>query len=869
MRSITLNMMGNHAGASFYPSAEKQTYLHSIGFKPEGRSGLWTGKFPVEEGGATPAPKPDLSASVKAVTPEKVTVDELARRKAANPKRPPTITPQLLQEAGHELTDAFGREPSGNAWDPHKVMISELYDNLAPKLGGMPLDQFKRQLLEMNQRHEINLSRIDLVPSLTDDRRQHNDRGAIRHMNAEFNAVALPSMKKEAAAQRTEAPASPRDRYRNDTPAADLLPKQRRALDAEIARLGTEQASLEKQAADHLAIINSPRRDDETRATHMDKLNALKDKLAILAEHRQGIDDYAHGRLKPAAEEVADWIDRQSADGTPEELVQRALSKNVKLPPDVRHQFADVVKAHQEAKKAQADETKAGLETIPEGQTGYVGGWFLRRTGKDRWRLETDKTSRADKGYVEGNADTIAAHIQDQHQIARMQGRRVEEALDRFKNAPAAQLASGGGLFGGEELAGQAGFGKLPNGARILVTEGGYTGRVGSLIHETDESGRVSAKVKLDGSPEPVNLRHSAVEPLDPRQSWRSPEGWEPKAKQAGLFGGGGAAETLAEAPAAEETFLPPSFRPESPAHQQALSRLQSAQEGHQGDAPSDKRLEHAKEMFKATVGGEAPKFLGKSFDRAEYWREEDACKYAEEDWQFEEGPRGGKRWRNIKTGKIVYSPMNPGAGASGEAAKRKPDDEHMGRIEKTRTRISEALQASGLSRDKAAEYASGCDFVIRNMTPAASARHVANTTGYVFYPSHQALTEGFLRKFPKAAKQIKGRLKAAFDRDGVLHLDGGGDLFGIETPVSEFYAHEITHSIDGVSREISSSPEWIAAWEKEIVGNELLGRKAKASPSEGFAALGQQLFGSQTMSRGDIRDVFPECVKVWERNSL
>lgn len=47
--------------------------------------------------------------------------------------------------------------------------------------------------------------------------------------------------------------------------------------------------------------------------------------------------------------------------------------------------------------------------------------------------------------------------------------------------------------------------------------------------------------------------------------------------------------------------------------------------------------------------------------------------KFAAEDWAQEAGPRGGKRWRNAKNGRLVYAPNNPGGTREKKAEETPP----------------------------------------------------------------------------------------------------------------------------------------------------------------------------------------------------
>jgi hypothetical protein len=177
--------------------------------------------------------------------------------------------------------------------------------------------------------------------------------------------------------------------------------------------------------------------------------------------------------------------------------------------------------------------------------------------------------------------------------------------------------------------------------------------------------------------------------------------------------------------------------------------------------------------------------------------------------------------------------------------------------VDLVRQSLNEGALPSGLRQT----YADTMAAILGMLTPAALTRHRANTSGYRFYVTHRELTEAFLAKYPAATAVVKGVLKGAFDRDGILHLNGGGGLFGRLAPLQEFFAHEMTHTIDGRGHEISNSEAWRASWEIE---KGLMNANGMQNPVEGFAEFGQLLLGS-VITRKQIRQALPKCLKVWE----
>jgi hypothetical protein len=188
---------------------------------------------------------------------------------------------------------------------------------------------------------------------------------------------------------------------------------------------------------------------------------------------------------------------------------------------------------------------------------------------------------------------------------------------------------------------------------------------------------------------------------------------------------------------------------------------------------------------------------------------------------------------------------------------------EHEHHREEIGEKIERALQESALSVTIQMKYRQAIDAVLVAMTSHAIGRFHATVKEIRFYKTHSELTAAVRDKYP--ALTIRGVLKGCFDRDGTLHLNSGGKLFGRNAGLSEFYAHEITHAIDGNQHEISGSEKWQTAWKAE---QDFLSENGKKTPSEGFAEFGEMLLGSG-ITREQMNDVLPMCLKVWEENQL
>jgi len=194
-------------------------------------------------------------------------------------------------------------------------------------------------------------------------------------------------------------------------------------------------------------------------------------------------------------------------------------------------------------RKRERERWTGQLDRIGVGDSGYVGGVFVRRTGPEQWRAETDR------GFVQGDAERLLQHVARTRQDTGLYGRQLKEALARFKSAPRDATPGGGGLFGGDDLKAQQGFARLPQGAAVAITEGGYRGRVGRIVREETAPGRYRVLVRPEGSGEAVPIHHGSVEPLDPKLSWRVDRGREPPpARQNKLFARGDSLPYLRQA---------------------------------------------------------------------------------------------------------------------------------------------------------------------------------------------------------------------------------------------------------------------------------------------------------------------------------
>jgi hypothetical protein len=219
--------------------------------------------------------------------------------------------------------------------------------------------------------------------------------------------------------------------------------------------------------------------------------------------------------------------------------------------------------------------------------------------------------------------------------------------------------------------------------------------------------------------------------------------------------------------------------------------------------------------------------------------------------------------------GGIICPCPKPEYQSSAEARTRAPtdsDDDHEKHLKQVHGKIDGALRSSGLTDARRNESQKAIHVVLSRMTAAALARLQANVKEYKFYPSQLALTISVQAKYPQLKPKHGKMFKGMFDKDGDIHLNGRGDgkLFGLPASLEEFQAHELAHGIDGAAHEFSDSTPWRKAWkaEKDFFTHD------KENQREGWAEFGQLLLG-KGITRKQMKEAMPKCLKVWEANGL
>lgn len=174
--------------------------------------------------------------------------------------------------------------------------------------------------------------------------------------------------------------------------------------------------------------------------------------------------------------------------------------------------------------------------------------------------------------------------------------------------------------------------------------------------------------------------------------------------------------------------------------------------------------------------------------------------------------------------------------------------------------------------KGKPAEYRQALTDSINGMSQKCLERIKQNVEGAIFYPTMYQLTYDALSKSGKRPKDgefvdvVAGAFGHRGHGQGKLYLNGGTTQSTGPKTTAEIYAHEFAHAVDGTQYEYSSTPEWQAAWEREIKPTEWPTKYAATNPRDGFAEFGRMIF----LDRHDeARTKFPACWKFWQDKGL
>jgi Phage Mu protein F like protein len=199
------------------------------------------------------------------------------------------------------------------------------------------------------------------------------------------------------------------------------------------------------------------------------------------------------------------------------------------------------------------------------------------------------------------------------------------------------------------------------------------------------------------------------------------------------------------------------------------------------------------------------------------------------------------------------------------------------------RKQFAEHLGRAKLTDEQRGKYAQAMVHVLDQMSDTALERVSKHTQFVSFHGSHDDMNNHIVQhfnEFPKLQASIKSGTKVGglyVRRTGKnkvsgLVLDGDAPSTdpGYNTPASELYSHELMHAVDGPHLEISTSAEWQAAWQNEIVARKKISGYASKNEQEGLAEFGRLLYAAKTETRqkhlGNVHTIYPQCVAVLKK---
>jgi hypothetical protein len=208
---------------------------------------------------------------------------------------------------------------------------------------------------------------------------------------------------------------------------------------------------------------------------------------------------------------------------------------------------------------------------------------------------------------------------------------------------------------------------------------------------------------------------------------------------------------------------------------------------------------------------------------------------------------------------------------------------------------LKASLDKSDVPPERKAEYSQAASEVLSRVPRTALDRAGQHLTGAQFYSDSKALGESVLGaelKKPDLMPEKRQAIEKTLDkvRTGKatvggaygrktkeLHLDGGqatsspGAHSGHAYTTAEVYAHEWGHAIDGPGHELSSTPEWHAAYTAEIDkgaksadGLPRLSKYAQTDTHEGWAEFSRLIYGGKVPLK-QIEAEFPKCSQHWK----
>lgn len=217
---------------------------------------------------------------------------------------------RVLKDVGSTLKDRMGKDIEPEEYLAHKVRVADLYDAAKDKLGGMSLDDFKAELLRLNNEGKLRLSRADLTAADVQDQHrlskdqvhdfhQRDMRSEINHPGGgTFHTLNVKDVKAGAPAQ-APAPAQTRAGYAEHLAALkDLHAAAARGTMGERGQAGVDVAAVDRAVEAAGRDLSAPEaaklaRDFGIASKPKNKAEALK-MVRSKIRLRAGASDRAH-----------------------------------------------------------------------------------------------------------------------------------------------------------------------------------------------------------------------------------------------------------------------------------------------------------------------------------------------------------------------------------------------------------------------------------------------------------------------------------------------------------------------------------------------------------------------------------------------
>lgn len=180
------------------------------------------------------------------------------------------------------------------------------------------------------------------------------------------------------------------------------------------------------------------------------------------------------------------------------------------------------------------------------------------------------------------------------------------------------------------------------------------------------------------------------------------------------------------------------------------------------------------------------------------------------------------------------------------------------------RDKLKTSAASNGVDPERLKFYHQKLDETLDGMTPGMVKRLDENLKGIEFHNDIASVKAAY-NQIPGAKLGTNENIGGFYlPHTGILHVDGGDDAGGFQDETTRgLQAHELGHALDGMN-DISDSPEWQAAWQREIKPLRL-SAYAQTNESEGFAEFARVA----TRWPQDAQKYFPACWAVWKSFGL